>query len=103
MTNSTPASNPCRAAYIDRQGPGNNRMSFDPATTLMTVLGITPFWSAVTEGTNSVNPKNGSNKWLPGPRESQSYVVQKVDPSVVGDAIDKLLVALPQHTLDTKL
>merc|ERR1712183_480646 len=39
MTNSTPDSNPCRAAYIDRQGPGNDRKSWDPATTLFAVRG----------------------------------------------------------------
>ena len=98
MTNGTPPANPCRAACactllyllcrypsdsgpelsmpadIDHSGAGNDRSSWDPATTLLAVRGAGEFYSQV-YGTNIVDPATGNNRWVNG-SSKQSYVVQ---------------------------
>ena len=61
-------------ADIDHSGAGNDRSSWDPATTLLAVRGAGEFYSQV-YGTNIVDPATGNNRWVNG-SSKQSYVVQ---------------------------
>jgi len=92
------ASNPIRAAMVSyEQGPNKSRYSWDPLTTLIAVRGAKA--GACSEcvkcnGKNSIDPITGNNKWIPGPRTNQTYLVLE-DPEAAGDAIDALLCQGP--------
>ena len=93
MTRNTPANDPCRQAYIDHSGAGNDRSSWDPATTLFAVRGASKFYTLHSSGHNTISD-DGNNKWVDdGRKVNQSYLVLDVDPGVVKNAIDNLLVA----------
>eukprot|EP00937_MAST-01D_sp_MAST-1D-sp2_P007763 g7763.t1 len=95
LTNGSTAANPCRAAFIDHQGPGVGRMSWDPATVLFSVRGAAPFWTLRETGRNVV-AQNGTNAWLDdGAQHNQSYLVQSSPPTAVAAAIDALLLRPP--------
>jgi len=96
LTNGSGAANPCRAAYIDHQGPGKDRPSWDPSTVLMAVRGLGAFWDAVEDGSNNI-AKDGVNAWeQDGAQHNQSYVVQASSPSAVAAVIDALLLEPPR-------
>mmetsp|Transcript_80807 Transcript_80807/g.148872 ORF Transcript_80807/g.148872 Transcript_80807/m.148872 type:complete len:372 (+) Transcript_80807:69-1184(+) len=64
LTDCSHSNNPCRQAYIDYRGAGNNRESWDPATTLLAVTGISSEYSVQgLDGRCVVNPVDGSNNW----------------------------------------
>ena len=109
-----PASNPCRAAYINycatlpngctdepAQGKGKFRFSWDPLTTLVAVRGASAAGNGVTEctdcdGRNSVDAASGNNHWVPGANANQTYLVLHSG-LTAGNAIDKLLCQPPKH------
>eukprot|EP00038_Savillea_parva_P013240 m.209798 g.209798 ORF g.209798 m.209798 type:complete len:360 (-) comp24737_c0_seq1:118-1197(-) len=97
MTNHTPATNPCRQAYIDHSGAGNDRASWDPATTLYAVRGAEGFYRQVF-GHNIVNA-NGTNRFVASADASgsQSYLVQQAPVESVRDAINTLLLKAPAN------
>lgn len=96
MTNHTPTDNPCRAAYIDHSGPGVDRASWDPATTLFAVRGLQGLFTAHSTGHNAVG-EDGNNQWVEtGRAENQSYLVLSSAAGVKA-AIDALLLAPPQR------
>eukprot|EP00035_Acanthoeca_spectabilis_P032234 m.17874 g.17874 ORF g.17874 m.17874 type:complete len:315 (+) comp5231_c0_seq2:88-1032(+) len=96
MTNHTPLSNPCRAAYIDHSGAGNDRSSWDPATTLFAVRGAEAFYSEHSTGRNKVSSPDGNNQWVEtGVSQNQSYLVLTASAEAVKTAIDDLLLAPP--------
>jgi hypothetical protein len=101
MTNHTPPTNPCRAAYIDHSGAGNDRWSWDPATTLFAVRGSEAFYTLHTTGHNAVG-QDGNNRWIEtGRAENQSYLVLTSNASAVKAAINALLVASPRATVSS--
>eukprot|EP00730_Choanoeca_flexa_P014288 TRINITY_DN6195_c0_g1_i3.p2 TRINITY_DN6195_c0_g1~~TRINITY_DN6195_c0_g1_i3.p2 ORF type:complete len:135 (+),score=15.20 TRINITY_DN6195_c0_g1_i3:802-1206(+) len=71
------------------QGPGQNRYSWDPMTTLLAVRGTDQFYNTVS-GFNQLL-SNGFNIWHNVSNTNQRYVNLKVDPSVVANTIDGLL------------
>lgn len=97
MTNHTPPTNPCRQAYIDHSGEGNDRFSWDPATTLFAVRGTSDFYTEHGTGHNEVG-QDGNNRWVDtGVRANQSYLILKSNASAqfARDAINTLLIAPP--------
>jgi hypothetical protein len=97
LTNGSSPANPCRAAFIDRQGPSNNRASWDPATVLYAVRGLAGGgWKAHRSGENRVD-LTGINAWVEdGVGRNQSYLRQERSPGEVGKAIDALLLQPPR-------
>ena len=103
MTNSTPATNPCRRAFIDHQGPGKSRQSWDPATTLFAIRGNSEaLYTLHASGTNSVNATDGTNAWhdsagwASSSAPQQAYLVLATDPDRVAAEIDAFLNRLPK-------
>jgi hypothetical protein len=118
MTNNTPETNPCRRAYIDHQGPGRDRQSWDPATTLFAVRGNSEaFYTLHASGANRVSESDGTNVWHDGGFEAagpsqqpkvarsgkpmsvpiaQAYLALAVDPGKVAAVIDSFLNEPPK-------
>ena len=111
-TECAPASNPCRAAYINycennpagctaaAKGEGRNRFSWDPLTTLVAVRGASAAGNGVHEctdcdGHNVLNATSGDNEWHRGPNANQSYLVLD-DGEKAGNALDSLLCQPPK-------
>lgn len=112
LTECAPASNPCRAAYINycennpagctaaAKGKGRNRFSWDPLTTLVAVRGASAAGNGVHEctdcdGRNVLNATSGDNEWHRGPNANQSYLVLD-DGEKAGNALDSLLCQPPK-------
>mmetsp|Transcript_17388 Transcript_17388/g.45403 ORF Transcript_17388/g.45403 Transcript_17388/m.45403 type:complete len:342 (-) Transcript_17388:170-1195(-) len=96
MTSHTAVTNPCRAAYIDHSGAGNDRSSWDPATTLFAVRGPENFYELHSTGHNAVNATTGNNVWVEtGIASNQSYLVLKAETAAVETAINELLLLRP--------
>lgn len=104
LTRCAPAGNPCRAAFINDEGRGGTRSSWDPLATLIAVRGIATAGACAAcagcDGRNSVCPETGHNWWIAGPRTNQTYVVLR-NATAAAEAIDELLCAPPTlHPLD---
>ena len=96
----TPASNPCRAAYVNYEGgPDKSRFSWDPLNTLASVRGPARAHCSVCSncsgGSNAIDPVTGSNAWVAGNASNASYLVLK-DAVKAGAALDALLVRPPR-------
>lgn len=101
METCAPATNPCRHAILNFRdhagwgwGPGG-RSSYDPLTTLLAVRGVSVEAMGLSEcedcdGVNFVDPHNGKNHWVAGPKSNQSYVVLQ-DGATAEAALDALL------------
>ena len=98
LTTCAPESNPCRQAYIDLCGYGNDRLSWDPLTTIYAVRGADAVSCSDEGGAGGKNDvsADGTNKWVPGDSSNQSYLIM-LDPSAPGKAIDELLCATPKN------
>ena len=99
LSTCTPASNPCRAAFIDYEGaPGKSRYSWDPLTTLLAVRGVVPSIGIAPctdcAGVNHVTA-DGNNNWVPSPTSTNQSFIVLVDGKLAGDAIDDLLCIPP--------
>ena len=94
------ATNPVRAAMVSYEhGENRSRYSWDPLTTLVAVRGAAAAsCSECTDcdGKNVVDPISGSNKWVPGPKTNQTYLVLH-DGMAVGAALDALLCQGPKN------
>eukprot|EP00931_Biecheleriopsis_adriatica_P043904 TRINITY_DN2508_c0_g1_i1.p1 TRINITY_DN2508_c0_g1~~TRINITY_DN2508_c0_g1_i1.p1 ORF type:complete len:397 (+),score=77.97 TRINITY_DN2508_c0_g1_i1:86-1276(+) len=94
--------NPCAEAFKAYK-PWNlefwpNRPSWDPATVLIAVRGLSPFFEVQSAGHNAVNPADGSNAWIAQDadeeRSQQSfvkYVNDTIGPDAVAQAINELI------------
>jgi hypothetical protein len=83
-------------------GYGGTRDSFDPLTTLIAVrgLGAVGMRASTVDGTNYVNATTGANRWAPGPKSNQSYVLPGPKPTWATNARDMkdaLLCQPPKH------
>eukprot|EP00937_MAST-01D_sp_MAST-1D-sp2_P002065 g2065.t1 len=99
LTACAPAANPCRQAFVDNQGAGKDRLSWDPLTTLIAVRGAAAGSCAACadcDGVNAIDAATGQNAWVAGPAANQSYVLLK-DAQAAGDAIDNLLCQAPKN------
>ena len=97
LTKCAPKSNPCRAAFINDEGKGGSRSSWDPLTTLIAVRGVAAGACAECtdcDGHNTVDGESGHNTWVAGLRTNQTYVVLR-NATAAAEAIDELLCAPP--------
>jgi len=96
LTSCAPETNPCRQAYIDYVGEGNNRNSWDPLTTVYAVRGA-EFVSCEEAGEGERNEVNedGSNYWVDEDNPNHSYLILK-DAEAAGNTIDELLCTPPK-------
>mmetsp|Transcript_63252 Transcript_63252/g.133451 ORF Transcript_63252/g.133451 Transcript_63252/m.133451 type:complete len:371 (-) Transcript_63252:57-1169(-) len=76
MTTCAPVDSPCRQAYIDRQGPGKNRQSWDPVTVLAGILGVSiADYDRTFNGRAYIDNITGLNGWTPmGRPTNASYL-----------------------------
>ena len=98
LSKCSPASNPCRQAFIDYEGgEGKSRFSWDPLTTLVAVRG--PEAAACSDcnssGANSVDAATGQNTWVPGKASNQTYLLLH-DADAAAAAINELLCRPPR-------
>jgi len=86
------SSNPCRQAFIDTLGPGENVQSWDMIVVLMAVRGEGEV-GCRKDGQGGVNwvGEGGENQWMDGTDSNQTYLVLETDPGLVGERIDRLL------------
>lgn len=94
-----PESNPARQAFIDFVGYGNTRPSWDPLTTMASVLGpeaVGTSFCSDCDGTISVDPVLGSNAWVRGPPSNQTYLVLN-NASFAEAAMNELLCQPPTN------
>eukprot|EP00932_Pfiesteria_piscicida_P000224 SRR837773.10216.p1 GENE.SRR837773.10216~~SRR837773.10216.p1 ORF type:complete len:190 (-),score=21.33 SRR837773.10216:54-572(-) len=94
MTSCLPPASPCRQAYIDRQGPGKNRQSWDPSVVLLAAFGAPEnFYQIVPGGHNVANATDGTNFWQTTPSPTKQSYVTLQDGAAAGIAaqIDDLL------------
>jgi len=96
MTTCLGEDNPCRRAFIDRQGPHHPRYSWDPATVLYAILGAekTFLEEQGVGGYNVIDKRTGNNRWVMGDGGSnQSYLELNGEGAAirVGNMIDDLL------------
>jgi hypothetical protein len=84
----TPDTNPAKRACDN-----NGHASFDPTAAYCAVEDPTRFWTISPEG--SVEVKGSGDEWHPTPNRHQSYLIVKVPPAEVGQALDDLLAKLP--------
>jgi len=97
MTKALPEDNPCRKAYIDYNGPNNNRSSWDPMTTMYAVRGNQGDWSVPTYGENHVN-QDGSNYFVAdSAHKQQAYLNRTQSPLYIAKLVDDLLLQPPKH------
>lgn len=102
LSNCTPTSNPCRAAFENYfQRPSGNRFSWDPLATLVAVRG--PAAASCAEctnctGFNNVSAITGNNLWTydVNATSNQSYLVLK-NGTAAGNSIDDLLCQPPKR------
>eukprot|EP00929_Paragymnodinium_shiwhaense_P101727 TRINITY_DN6488_c0_g1_i2.p1 TRINITY_DN6488_c0_g1~~TRINITY_DN6488_c0_g1_i2.p1 ORF type:complete len:345 (+),score=28.16 TRINITY_DN6488_c0_g1_i2:57-1037(+) len=90
-------SSPVRRAYIDYVGD-KGRFSWDLITTLVAIRGAgAAGCSECTDcnGSNKVNATTGTNKWTPGPKTNQTYLLLH-NATFARDTIDELLCRPPK-------
>lgn len=101
LTSCASSTNPCRQAYIDRQGLGIGRESWDPVTVLLSVIGIaSDHFARQGDGHCVVDPINGSNEWIASGMQSrnESYLMLKDGQNVsISDQINSLLCKPPRR------
>jgi inosine-uridine nucleoside N-ribohydrolase len=91
-----PETSPVRAAYLHFNGL-ENRESWDQTAVLYAVRGAGPYWRESGPGLclMHVAGKSGYNEWIPTPRKSHRYLVEKMAPADVARAIEDLMLRAP--------
>jgi hypothetical protein len=84
----TPDTNP-----VKRACDNNGHPSWDPTAAYCAVEDPTRFWTVSPEG--SVEVIGAGDQWHPTPNRHQTYLIKKVPPEQVGQALDDLLAKLP--------
>jgi len=99
MTTTLPPTNPCRRAYLDHDGWGVDRSSFDPVTVLYAVRGPAVDWATEVYGVNTVLAETGRNFFTNGSaeRSHQAYLARRAPVETVAAMINGLLTQPPRH------
>mmetsp|Transcript_20731 Transcript_20731/g.41094 ORF Transcript_20731/g.41094 Transcript_20731/m.41094 type:complete len:351 (-) Transcript_20731:168-1220(-) len=104
LSSCTPATNPCRAAFESYSGgeQGQSRYSWDPLSTLASVLGggaASCEDCDACDGSNSVDANTGDNNWVfSGFTTNQTFLVL-ANATAAGDSLDALLCQPPSGFL----
>ena len=91
-----PETSPVRAAYLHFNGL-ENRESWDQTAVLYAVRGAGTYWSESGPGLclMHVSGKSGYSEWIPTPRKSHRYLVEKMAPAELARVIEDLMLRAP--------
>jgi Inosine-uridine preferring nucleoside hydrolase len=91
-----PEANPVRAAYLHFNGL-ENRESWDETAVLYAVRGAGAYWTESEPGLCLMHAglRTGYNEWIPTPRKSHRYLIEKMAPADVAGVIEDLMTRPP--------
>jgi hypothetical protein len=96
----TPETNPVRACYQHYNGL-KDREAWDLSAVLYAVRGARDYWSLSDPGICLMHNRvtHGYNEWIPAPGKNHRYLVEKMAPAEVGNALTELLLQAPRRGL----
>jgi len=91
-----PKDNPVRAFYRNFFAgyKVSERSSWDLIAVLYAVRGLSPYFTAVSDG-KCVSRENGSNQWIPGPPSNHAYLAHQMPQTELAGVIEDLLLTPP--------
>ena len=92
-----PAESPVRAAYLHFNGL-ENRESWDQTAVLYAVRGAAAYWTESETGLALMHVfgRSGYNEWIPTPRKSHRYLIEKMPPAELAGVIEDLMMRPPR-------
>jgi len=92
-----PAESPVRAAYLHFNGL-ENRESWDQTAVLYAVRGAAAYWTESETGLALMHVfgRSGYNEWIPTPRKSHRYLIEKMPPAELAGVIEDLMIRPPR-------
>ncbi len=92
-----PETSPVRAAYQHFNGL-ENRQSWDQTAVLYAVRGARDYWTESEPGLALMHARGrlGYNEWIPTPRKSHRYLIEKMPPADVARVIEDLMIRAPR-------
>lgn len=89
--------NPVRAAYLHFNGL-ENRESWDQTAVLYAVRGAAAYWTESDPGLCLMHAslRSSYNEWIPTPRKSHRYLIEKMAASEVARVIEDLMLRPPR-------
>ena len=92
-----PETSPVRAAYLHFNGL-ENRQSWDQTAVLYAVRGARDYWTESEPGLALMHARGrlGYNEWVPTPRKSHRYLIEKMAPADLARVIEDLMARAPR-------
>jgi hypothetical protein len=90
-----PEGTPVRRGYELYNGL-KNRQSWDQTAVLYAARGLGDYWDICAEGHLHCD-EDGSSEWRPTPDRSHAYLIEKMDPAKIAEAIDELMLRSPRR------
>jgi inosine-uridine nucleoside N-ribohydrolase len=92
-----PETSPVRAAYLHFNRL-ENRQSWDQTAVLYAVRGARDYWTESEPGLALMHARGrlGYNEWIPTPRKSHRYLIEKMPPGDVARVIEDLMTRAPR-------
>jgi len=92
-----PETSPTRAAYLHFNGL-ENRESWDQTAVLYAVRGAAAYWTESETGLALMHVfgRSGYNEWIPTPRKSHRYLIEKMPPAELAGVIEDLMMRPPR-------
>jgi purine nucleosidase len=99
-----PEPNPVRAAYLHFNGL-DNRESWDQTAVLYAVRGAAAYWTESEPGLCLMHAglRFSYNEWIPTPRKSHRYLIEKMPPAEVARVIEDLMMRRPRAAAAARL
>ena len=94
-----PETSPTRAAYLHFNGL-ENRESWDQTAVLYAVRGAADYWTESEPGLCLMHASllSAYNEWIPTPRKSHRYLIEKMPPTDVARVIEDLMLRPPARS-----
>jgi inosine-uridine nucleoside N-ribohydrolase len=94
-----PEASPTRAAYLHFNGL-ENRESWDQTAVLYAVRGAGDYWTESEPGLCLMHAslRSAYNEWIPTPRKSHRYLIEKRPPAEVARVIEDLMLRPPARS-----
>jgi inosine-uridine nucleoside N-ribohydrolase len=94
-----PETSPTRAAYLHFNGL-ENRESWDQTAVLYAVRGAADYWTESEPGLCLMHAslRSSYNEWIPTPRKSHRYLIEKMPPADVARVIEDLMLRSPARS-----
>ena len=92
-----PEASPVRAAYLHFNGLENHE-SWDQTAVLYAVRGAASYWTESETGLALMHVfgRSGYNEWIPTPRKSHRYLIEKMPPAELAGVIEDLMTRPPR-------